>query len=470
MTDLALSSCEHLLDLYRSKQASPVEALAAVTQRIEHQNPLLNAFAYLDLDRAHASARESEQRWTAGRPQGLLDGLPVSVKDLSLVRDMPTLRGSLSIDRKGPWIEDAPSVARVRENGAVLLGKTAVPEFGCRSTTDSRLLGTTRNPWNPDMTPGGSSGGGVAAVASGMSCTDIASDAAGSIRNPCALTGLVGLKPTFGRVPDYPPSPLGSMAVVGPICRTVRDVALLMDVITAPDLRDPTAKSNEREDFLDGIEQGARDLKVAVSSTLGYGRVQAEVLAAFEHAVDSIQPRVRSLEWVDAVFPDPGELVGTFLSVGLTRVYRALGPIKVADEMMDPVFIAAVRRGEQVTLHEYLDAVAARKQLIATTIRFFRRFDLLITPTLPVTAFPIGTDDPSGFKAWKPFSGWVNLAKLPAVSVPGGIAENGLPIALQIVGPPFAEAKALRMARTVEKAFGFEIPDFSDRIRARTQR
>jgi aspartyl-tRNA(Asn)/glutamyl-tRNA(Gln) amidotransferase subunit A len=133
------------------------------------------------------------------------------------------------------------------------------------------------------------------------------------------------------------------------------------------------------------------------------------------------------------------------------------------------VFIAAVRRGEQVTLHEYLDAVAARKQLIATVIRFFQRFDLLITPTLPVAAFPIGTDDPPGFKAWKPFSGWVNLAKLPAISVPCGTTGDGLPIALQIVGPRFSEAKVLRMARALEKACGFEIPDFAERIPAKAE-
>jgi aspartyl-tRNA(Asn)/glutamyl-tRNA(Gln) amidotransferase subunit A len=462
MTDLALHSCERLLELYREKKVSPVEVLAAVSQRIERQNPILNAFAHLDLEGAQIAARESEARWARDRPRGLLDGLPISVKDLGLVRGMPTLRGSLSIDRRGPWLEEAPSVARAREHGAVLIGKTTVPEFGCKGTTNSRLQGITRNPWNPQMTPGGSSGGAVAAIASGMSCADIASDAGGSIRNPCALTGVVGLKPSFGRVPDYPPSPIGSMAVIGPICRSVRDAALLMNVLSIPDSRDPGSKSLDAGDFLAQIDNGARDLTVAVSPTLGYARVDDQVVEAFERTVAALE--VSSMERISTLFPDPASLVGIFLSVGLARIYRALGATRVADEQMDPAFVGTARRGEQLALHDYLDAVAARKQLIATTTRLFERCDLLLTPTLPVAAFPVGTDDPPGNKLWKPFSGWVNLAKLPAATVPCGVTREGLPIGLQIVGRRFSEAKVLRMARAVEKACGFERPDLAERI------
>jgi aspartyl-tRNA(Asn)/glutamyl-tRNA(Gln) amidotransferase subunit A len=459
VSDLALQSCEQLIALYRARKASPVEVLAAVAKRIEALNPVLNAFAHLDMEQAQAAARESEARRSRGRAQGLLDGIPVSVKDLGLVRGMPTLRGSLSIDRKGPWLEDAPSVARAREHGAVLIGKTAVPEFGCKGATDSRLLGITRSPWNPELTPGGSSGGAVAAVASGMSCADIASDAGGSIRNPCALTGVVGLKPSFGRVPDYPPSEIGSMAVIGPICRTVRDVALFMNVLSTADARDPGAKPLDGEDFLAGIEDDVRDLKVAVSPTLGYARVESEIRDVFELAVAALG--LRSAERVEGAFPDPGPLVGTFLSAGLARTYRNLGPAKVRDAEMDPAFVSAARRGGELSLLQYLDAVAARKELIAATQRLFQRHELLLTPTLPVAAFPVGMDDPPGNQQWKPFSGWVNLAKLPAASVPCGTTRAGLPVGLQVVGPRFSEAKVLRMARAVERAIGFERPDFS---------
>lgn len=469
VNDLALVSCEALLASYKAKKSSPVEALAAVLGRIERQNGSLNAFAHLDIEHAQTLARESERRWACGSPMGLLDGLPVTVKDLGLTRGMPTLRGSLSIDRRTPWLDDAPSVARVREQGAVLLGKTAVPEFGCKGTTDSRLNGITRNPWNIAMTPGGSSGGAVAAVASGMSFADIASDAAGSIRNPCALTGIVGLKPTFGRVPDYPPSPLGSMAVIGPISRTVRDAALLMNVLAAPDFRDPTSKPLDGEDFLDGIEDGVRDMRVAVSSTLGYARVDAEVLTAFESTVSDLKGQTREHGRVEEVFPDPGAVASIFLSVGLARLYGTLGPAKVADDMMDPAFIDAVRRGQRVTVPEYLEAVAARKNLIVTVARFFQRYDLLITPTVSVPAFPVGTDDPpverfTGGNQWKPFSAWVNLTKLPAISVPCGATRQGLPVSLQVVGPRFEEARVLRMARAIEKAIGFRLPDLEERI------
>lgn len=467
MSDLALLSCERLLDLYRSKRASPVEALAAVMHRIAHQNGVLNAFAHLDLDQAQGAAQSSERRWVAGKPHGLLDGVPISIKDLGLVRGMPTLRGSLSIDRQGPWLEDAPSVARAREQGAVVIGKTAVPEFGCKGTTDSRLLGATRNPWNPEMTPGGSSGGAVAAVASGMSFADIASDAGGSIRNPCAMSGVVGLKPSFGRVPDYPPSPIGSMAVIGPICRAVRDVALLMNVLSAADSRDPAGALPEAEDFLATIEHDVRDLRVAVSPTLGYARVDAEVLEAFERSVGALG--LKTVERLDSPFPDPAPLVSIILSAGLARVYRALGPARVADDRMDPAFIAAVRRGERLSLQEYLDAVAARKQLIATVGRLFQAHDVLLTPTVPVAAFALGTDDPPGMKAWKPFSGWVNLAKLPAATVPCGTTRSGLPVGLQVIGPRFSDAKVLRVARAVERTCSFTLPDLAERIAAKAE-
>jgi aspartyl-tRNA(Asn)/glutamyl-tRNA(Gln) amidotransferase subunit A len=192
-----------------------------------------------------------------------------------------------------------------------------------------------------------------------MSYADIASDAGGSIRNPCAMTGVVGLKPSFGRVPDYPPSPIGSMAVVGPICRTVRDVALVLNVIARADSRDPAANPFDGEDFLAGIEGGIADLRLAVSPTLGYARVDPEILAVFERAASALA--AQSVERVETLFPDPAPLVGTFLAVGLARVYRGLGAARAPDERMDPAFVAAVRRGEQVGLQEYLDAVAARK-------------------------------------------------------------------------------------------------------------
>jgi aspartyl-tRNA(Asn)/glutamyl-tRNA(Gln) amidotransferase subunit A len=464
MTDLALMSCESLVGLYKARKASPVEALTAITDRIERQNGRLNAFSFLDLDGAQAAARESEKRWIAGRPAGALDGVVISVKDLALTRGMPTLRGSRLVDRRAPWLDDAPGVARAREQGAIIVGKSAVPEFGCKGTTDSLLTGVTRNPWNVDMTPGGSSGGAAAAVASGMSCADIASDAGGSIRNPSALTGVVGLKPSYGRVADFPPNPAGSMAVIGPITRHVRDAAMLMNVLALPDKRDPQTKP--AEDFIVSLEETPRELKVAVSRTLGYARVESDIASAFESAIALLRPEVASVGNVEDVLPDSTALVGLFLSVGLANVYRGLNIEQNADPLMDPAFVAAARRGARLTLPEYLDAVQARKALIARLSQFFGTYDLLITPTLPIPAFPVGMDDPPPGRfacgaQWKPFSGWVNLTKLPAISVPCGTTRDGLPVGLQIVGPRFSEQNVLRMARLVEKLCGFVLPDFA---------
>lgn len=475
MTDVALLPCESLLALYRVRKLSPVELLAAVVRRIEKQNKTINAFAHLDLESAQVSARESETRWMAGRPLGVLDGLPISVKDLALTSGMPTLRGSLCIDRSGPWEQDAPAVARAREQGAVLVGKTAVPEFGCKGTTDSRIGGVTRNPWNVQMTPGGSSGGAVAAVASGMSCADIASDAGGSIRFPAALAGVVGVKPSFGRIPDYPPSPHGSMAVIGPICRTVRDAALLMNVLSRPDPRDPACTMRRPEDFTARIEEDLGELAIAFSPTLGYARVEDGILEVCERAIGQLTSQVGTIDRLDKAFADPGALVGLFLSVGLSRLYRGLDPKRVKDSPMDPVFVGAVRRGEQTTLNDYLDAVAARRRFISEVDRLFRRYDVLITPTLPIPAFPVGSDDPPAGrfaceKQWKPFSGWVNLAKIPAVSVPCGITREGLPVGLQIAGPRFSEATVLRVARALERVCGFVLPDLAAKIQDSTSR
>jgi aspartyl-tRNA(Asn)/glutamyl-tRNA(Gln) amidotransferase subunit A len=467
MTDLALMSCESLVGLYQTRKASPVETVAAITSRIERQNSRLNAFSFLDYEGARASALESEKRWVAGQPAGALDGVVISVKDLSLTRGMPTLRGSLLVDRQRPWHEDAPGVARAREHGAIIIGKSAVPEFGCKGTTDSLLTGVTRNPWNVDMTPGGSSGGAAAAVASGMSCADIASDAGGSIRNPSALTGVVGLKPSFGRIPDFPPSPAGSMAVIGPITRHVRDAAMLMNVLALPDKRDSLTKP--AEDFVAGLEQAPRDLRIAVSRTLGYALVEPDVAAAFERAVTLLRPEVGSICDVEDILPDPTALVGLFLSVGMANVYRALSNKQKSETLMDPAFVSAAERGVRLTLPEYLNAVHARKVLIARISSLFSNYDLLITPTIPVPAFPVGFDDPPRDRfacgaQWKPFSGWVNLTKLPAVSVPCGTTHDGLPIGLQIVGPRFCEQNVLRMARLFEKLCGFELPDFATQL------
>ncbi|MEP7059035.1 MAG: amidase family protein, partial [Caldimonas sp.] len=230
-TNLADCSATQLLKLYRSRQASPVEATRAVLERIERLNPILNAFCHVAADDALESARGSEARWLRGDAHGELDGVPVSIKDLILAKGWPTLRGSRTVDPNQPWEVDAPATARLREAGAVILGKTATPEFGCKGETNSPLTGITRNPWNPAKTPGGSSGGTAAAVAAGMGPLSVGTDGAGSVRIPAAFCGTFGLKPSFGRVPAHPLSPFGSVAHLGPHSMSVADAALMMNVL-----------------------------------------------------------------------------------------------------------------------------------------------------------------------------------------------------------------------------------------------
>ena len=275
-TDLADCSALTLLALYRSGDASPVEATRAVLARVERFNPILNAFCYLAPDEALAAARASEARWQRGAPGGELDGVPVSVKDLILAAGWPTLRGSRTVDPAGPWDVDAPATARLREAGAVILGKTATPEFGCKGETNSPLTGITRNPWNPAKTPGGSSGGTAAAVAAGMGPLSVGTDGAGSVRIPAAFCGNFGLKPSFGRVPAHPLSPMGTVAHLGPHAMSVADAALMMNVLKRPDARDWTSLPYDASDYTIGLDDGIRGLRIAFSPTLGYAKVDAE--------------------------------------------------------------------------------------------------------------------------------------------------------------------------------------------------
>src|SRR3954462_1352707 len=274
--DLCSLTATQLLDGYRKHELSPVEVTRAVLERIEKLNPVLNAFNLVS-DHALEDAKASEARWMSGQTKGLLDGVPVSIKDIILTKGWPTLRGSKTVDAKGPWNDDAPVTARLREHGAVLLGKTTTPEFGWKGVTDSPLTGITRNPWNPKKTPGGSSGGAAAAVASGMGPLAIGTDGGGSIRIPCSFTGLFGLKPSFGRVPAWPLSPFGTVAHVGPMTRSVADAALMLNVLALPDARDWHALPYERLDWRMDLDEGVTDLRIAYSPDLGYANVDAEV-------------------------------------------------------------------------------------------------------------------------------------------------------------------------------------------------
>src|SRR6476659_8741219 len=272
-TNLADCTATELLQLYRTRQASPLEATQAVLSRIAKCDKVLNAFCLIDPDAALAAARVSSERWQKGAPLDLLDGVPTSIKDLILTKGWPTLRGSRTVDPDQPWEVDAPATARLREAGAILIGKTTTPEFGCKGETNSALTGITRNPWDTTRTPGGSSGGTAAAVAAGLGPLGIGTDGAGSIRIPAAFCGNVGFKPSFGRVPAHPLSPFGTVSHLGPHAMSVADAALMMNVLKRPDARDWTSLPPDDTDYTDGLDGGINGLRVLFSPALGYAQV-----------------------------------------------------------------------------------------------------------------------------------------------------------------------------------------------------
>ena len=461
-TDPCSLTAAELLALYRAKRLSPVEATRAVLERIERLNPVLNAFCLVDTEAAIASAMESEARWMKDAPMGALDGVPVSIKDVILARGWPTLRGSKTIDPKGPWDDDAPAVARLREAGAVLHGKTTTPEFGWKGVTDSPLTGITRNPRDPRKTPGGSSGGAAAAVASGMGPLAVGTDGGGSIRIPCAFTGLFGIKPTFGRVPAWPPSPMGTVAHVGPIARSVADAALMLMVMSRPDARDWTALPYDGRDYREGLEDGVRGLRIAYSANLGYARVDREVAEIVKKAVRTFDDLGARVEERDPGFEDPQETFSRHWFPGAALVVSSV-PAKKRS-LIDKGLREIARRGERITALEHFEAAQKRNELGLAMSRFHVHYDLLVTPTLSVAAFDVGREAPKNAESWvswTPFTFPFNLTQQPAASIPCGLTKAGLPVGLHIIGPRYAEAQVLRAARAFEVAHPFGMPDLS---------
>ncbi len=460
--DLCSLSATDLVRAYAKKQLSPVEATRAVLERIGKLNPVLNAFCLVDEKQAIEKAKQSERRWAKGSPQGLLDGVPVSIKDLLLTRGWPTLRGSKTVDPKGPWNDDAPVVARLREHGAVLLGKTTTPEFGWKGVTDGPLTGITRNPWNPKMTPGGSSGGGAAAVAAGMGPLTVGTDGGGSIRIPCSFTGLVGLKPSFGRVPAWPLSPMGTVAHVGPMTRTVTDTALLLNVLSLPDTRDWHALPHDGRDYRVGLEDGVKGLRIAYSADLGYAKVDPEIAAIVKRSIGNFRDLGAHVEAQDPGFGDCGPLFAAHWFPGAAYVVRNTHPRKRA--FMDKGLLETARMGEKYTTAQYLDAMQKRGALGVLMNHFHESWDLLVTPTLPLAAFEAGKEVSNLLKEkrwtdWSPFSYPFNLTQQPAATVPCGLTKKGLPVGLHIVGARYADALVLRAARAFESTQPLRTPD-----------
>ena len=469
MHQLTQCTATQLLTLYRSGAASPVQATEAVLQRINQLNPRLNAFCLVDEEAALQSARDSEARWQAHRNNGTdvlpLDGVPVSIKDLILTRGWPTLRGSKTVNPDQPWEVDAPVTARLREAGAVLLGKTTTPEFGFKGETNSLLTGISRNPWNLEHTPGGSSGGASAAVSAGLGPLAVGTDGAGSVRIPAAFCGNVGFKPSFGRVPAYPLSPFGSVAHLGPHAMTVEDVALMMNSISQPDARDWTSLPFDGTDHMELLDFGVRGLRVAYSPNLGYANnVHPEIAAATAQAAQHLHHLGAFVEEVDPGIDDPLDITTGLWFAGAYQVWQTLSPAQQA--LTDPDFAAEAALGAKLDANA-LHQLNQRRGVLGSHLRqFMQRFDVILTPSTAVPAFkarPAGHSPMTSeaMLGWTPFSYPFNLSQQPAISLPCGLTTEGLPMGVQLVGPMFGDALVLQAAQALQSCYPLQRPTLS---------
>ncbi len=447
-------SAAELSAQYRTKDLSPVEVVTALFGRIEALDAEINAFCLIDRHTTLTQAEASEERWMTGEPLSPLDGVPVAVKDLLITKGWATRRGSLTVDPNGPWDDDAPTVARLKEAGAVMLGKTTTPEFGWKGSTDSPLTGITRNPWNKAKTPGGSSGGSSAALAARFAPLALGTDGGGSIRIPASFTGTFGLKPSFGRVAAYPLSPFGTVAHVGPMTRTVRDAAMMMNAIGQPDPRDWFSLPSEGIDYTARLNESMKGKRIAWSPRLGFvERILPDVERLAAEAVKRLEAMGAIVEQVDRPMGDTSNIFQTLWWSGAGFL---LGDYPEAQKAkLDPGLRRMAEEGVKFDKKAYLNANAARGAYGSQMRVFMEKYDFLVTPALATTAFDAGqlspfAEDGKAWMAWTPFSSPFNLTQQPAASVPCGFASDGLPVGLQIVGRMFDDAGVLAACAAYE--------------------
>jgi aspartyl-tRNA(Asn)/glutamyl-tRNA(Gln) amidotransferase subunit A len=335
----------------------------------------------------------------------------------------------------------------------VILGKTTTPEYSWKGVTDSFTYGATGNPWAPTKTSGGSSGGSATAVGLGMGVWSLGTDGGGSVRIPAAFTGTVALKPTYGLVPLFPPSAFGTLSHAGPMTRTVRDAAALLDIVTGYDPRDWSAMPTPATSFLAGIDDGVAGLRIGFSADLGFVHNDPEVETLVRAAVGVLAAAGANVTEVDPGFSDPIDAFNVLWWSGAAKVLSAYD----VDDRVDPGLRRVGELGSAYSASDFLDATAVRMDLGTLMGRFHQQYDVLITPTLPITAFPVGQDVPDGSTSpdwtdWTPYTYPFNLTQQPALSVPCGFTTAGLPVGLQVVAPRHADALTLRVGQAYQAA------------------
>ena len=447
------------VDLARAiarKRVSPVEVVDAVLARIDKLSTL-NAYVTLDADASRASAKAAERALTRRSARlGPLHGVPFSVKDLVVTKGMRTTFGT-PLYRDHVPTEDAPIVERLKAAGGILLGKTNTPTFGWVGITDNLVFGVTRNPWNLDRTPGGSSGGAAAAVASGLAPLAVGTDGGGSIRKPAAFCGIFGLKPTYGRIPIHPHGASWSLSHLGPMTRTVRDAALMLNACAGADARDQYSLPADGADYVKTLGGGLKGLRVAYSETLGFApAIDPEVRAATHSAAGVFRKLGARVDVVNPGWPSPYECWRTIFLGGIAA---RLAPYRDRQRDIDPGLRPIVEEALRMAPTAYVQAWFERNAWAEHTRRFFETYDLLLSPAAATAAFELGILYPSTIdgravsrEASSAFTFPFNMTGEPAASVPCGFTRDGLPIGLQIIGRRFADASVLRASAAFEAA------------------
>jgi aspartyl-tRNA(Asn)/glutamyl-tRNA(Gln) amidotransferase subunit A len=456
-SEIAFLSATELKRRYERRELSPVEVTSALLNRIERLDRDINAFVTVTTELALEQAKQAERDYADGTAK-ILSGIPTSIKDLTMTKGIRTTRGSLFY---ADWVpdEDAPFMERMYAAGAVILGKTNTPEFGWKGETSNRVSGTTHNPWQLGRTPGGSSGGGAAAVAAGMGPLAQGSDGAGSIRIPCGFSGLFGFKPSWGLIPQYPASGVIELAHLGPMTRTVADAALMLTAAAGTDPRDRISWSSGI-DYVVAIDNNNPDealkgLRIAWTPNLGYAAVEPEVRRVTEQAARRFEELGATVEDAHPGLEDPWRIVDTIWCSGMAAVFRDKLPHE--RDHFDPGLATVIETGMTIPAADLAAALLARSAYFQAWRRFMKNYDLLLTPTLPCTAFPAGLDQPgtiagheTTYLSWTAFTYPFNVTGQPAATVPCGFDADGLPIGLQVVGRYKDDVTVLRAAAAIE--------------------
>jgi len=441
------ASIREVAELLCGRKVSPVELTKQCLQRIEKLNPALNAFITVTADSALAAARAAESEIQRGKRRGPLHGIPIALKDMIDTADVITTAGSALFQHRVPSA-DAEVVRRLKQAGAVLLGKQNLHEFAYGGSSMISFFGEVRNPWNPAHIAGGSSGGSASAVATGMCFAAIGTDTAGSIREPAALCGIVGLKPTYGRVSARGVIPLSpSLDHVGPLARTVADAAIVLQAIAGPDLADSVPS-----DPTVGLEQSIDKIRIGVPREFFYEDLDPEVAAATEQAIAVLQQLGGTIRELHLAVPTDRTLQSAE-SYAVHAEEAARHP-----ELYQPETLRRIRTGEKATAEEVQRCRRELAEIRASIQSVFEEVDVLVTPTTPIPA-PLITELKQNPDLLRPReilllrnTRPVNVWGLPAISVPCGFTRTGLPIGLQIIGPPWGEARVLQVGYAFEQA------------------